>query len=72
MFEKCTQCGALLTKQGEGFKCICCGTVYASAEELEAEKPKRFSKGKKCPKCGSTNTDCENNINYCYDCDYEF
>ncbi len=28
--------------------------------------------GKKCPRCGSTNTDCERNIWYCYDCEYEF
>ena len=28
--------------------------------------------GPKCPKCGSTNTDVENTIRYCYDCDHEW
>ena len=28
--------------------------------------------GKPCPKCGGTNTDCENGIWYCYDCEREF
>lgn len=30
------------------------------------------TQGPKCPKCGSTNTDVENNIKYCYDCDHEW
>ena len=28
--------------------------------------------GAKCPKCGSTNTDKQNNIWRCYDCDKEW
>ena len=28
--------------------------------------------GPVCPRCKSTNTDVENNIGYCYDCDYEW
>jgi ribosomal protein L37AE/L43A len=30
--------------------------------------------GKRCPnpKCGGTNTDCENGIWYCHDCGKEF
>ena len=28
--------------------------------------------GKKCPKCGSTNTDKRGGIWYCYDCEKEF
>jgi ribosomal protein L37AE/L43A len=30
------------------------------------------ARGKKCPKCGGTNTDCENNIWYCHDCQHEW
>lgn len=26
----------------------------------------------RCPRCQGTNTDVENNIHYCYDCDYEW
>jgi len=29
-------------------------------------------KGKTCPRCGGTNTDCENSIWYCYDCQKDF
>jgi ribosomal protein L37AE/L43A len=28
--------------------------------------------GKQCPRCGSTNTDEENGIWYCYECEKEF
>ena len=28
--------------------------------------------GKNCPRCGSTNTDKQGNIWYCYDCEKEF
>jgi len=28
-------------------------------------------KGKQCPRCGSTNTDRQNGIWYCYDCQKE-
>lgn len=31
-----------------------------------------YTKGPKCPKCGSTTTDVENGIAYCYDCDHEW
>jgi len=31
-----------------------------------------MEKGKTCPRCGSTNTDCQNGIWYCYDCQKEF
>jgi len=29
-------------------------------------------RGAKCPKCGSTNTDKENGIWHCYDCEKEW
>ena len=29
-------------------------------------------RGKPCPRCGRTNTDCENGIWYCRDCEKEF
>jgi len=29
-------------------------------------------KGKPCPRCGRTNTDCEGGIWYCHDCEKEF
>ena len=29
-------------------------------------------KGRECPRCKSTNTDKQNNIWYCYDCEKEF
>ena len=33
---------------------------------------KYASSSKPCPRCGSTTTDVQNGINYCYTCDYEW
>lgn len=38
---------------------------YATTEQRAEAHPK-------CPRCGGTNTDVENNICYCYDCQYEW
>lgn len=34
MTDRCRQCGGMLKPQGTGFKCICCGTYFATLEEL--------------------------------------
>ena len=41
---------------------------YPSINYKVASNPR----GPVCPKCGSTETDVENNIRYCYSCDYEW
>ncbi|MBR2381234.1 MAG: trypsin-like peptidase domain-containing protein [Clostridia bacterium] len=38
----------------------------------QATTEQRAEAHPKCPRCGSTNTDVENNICYCYDCEYEW
>ena len=35
-------------------------------------KNESIERGKPCPRCGSTNTDKQNSIWYCYDCQKEF
>jgi len=40
--------------------------------ESEVLSNSTVESGKQCPRCGSTNTNCQNGIWYCFDCRKEF
>ncbi len=46
--------------------------IKVSPENPRIKYKAAATKGPKCPKCGSTTTDVQNGIRYCYDCDYEW
>ena len=47
-------------------------TSRAMASETIKKTGTSDEKGKPCPKCGSTNTDKQNNIWVCWNCHYEW
>ena len=59
--------------EGMNFAIPCNDVVAFIQRSAPAVKITKYAASSKpCPRCKSTNTDLENGIYYCYDCEYEF
>ncbi len=81
LYRTCPHCGQNTAKVGQNGNYFCenCGQSgnFGMANTggiftLPPKTPAPITKGPRCPKCGSTDTNRQNNINYCLVCDYEW